>query len=232
MKKLNILAALGFALSACTSVPDGSAPVPDPYEATNRQIFEFNLTIDRTFLKPTAEHYQSLTPEELRDTIRNFLDNLSAPEVFANDVLQGETRRAGQTAGRFLVNSTIGLGGLVNVSARMGIPMHDEDFGQTLAVWGVSDGAYLVLPMLGPSTPRDAAGQVVDLALDPTNWIPIKGHIFWIAGRKYVSIVDDRTRNLEAFDAIERDSLDFYAAVRSLYLQHKASEIRNGTPEP
>lgn len=232
MKKIAILAALGLALSACTSVSDDSAGVRDPYEATNREIFDFNLMLDRTFLRPTSERYQALAPELLRDSIKNVLDNLNAPVVLANDVLQGEGRRAGETAGRFLVNSTIGVGGIVDIGARMGVTGHDEDFGQTLAVWGAGDGAYLVLPLLGPSTPRDIAGQGVDLALDPTNWIRIKHHIFWLAGRKYVSIVDTRVRNLEAFDDIERDSLDFYAAVRSLYQQHRASEIRNGTPEP
>lgn len=232
MKKLVFLAVLGLTLGACTTAAKDGVGTGDPYEATNRKIFDFNMRIDRTFLRPTAERYTLVVPEKARDSIHNVLDNLNAPVVLANDVLQGEGKRAGTTAGRLLVNSTIGVAGLVDIGARMGLESHEEDFGQTLAVWGAGSGPYVMLPFLGPTTPRDMAGQSVDLALDPTNWIRIKRHILWLGGRKYISIVDARARNLEAFDDIERDSLDFYAAVRSLYQQHRASEIRNGMPEP
>lgn len=204
----------------------------DPYEATNRKIFAFNLSIDRTFLRPTAERYQTYVPEPVRDGVHNVLDNLNSPVVFANDVLQGEGTRAWQTARRTVVNSTLGLGGLIDVASRMGWEGHEEDFGQTLGVWGVGEGPYLMLPLLGPSNPRDAFGQGADVALDPTTWVRIKQHIWWMAGRKYLTILDTRARNLEALDDIERDSLDFYATVRSVYRQHRASEIRNGIPEP
>lgn len=227
MLRLVILGALGVLLSACATV---SAENPDPYEATNRQIFEFNLRVDRTFLRPTAERYQAYVPEPVRDGLHNALDNLNGPVVFANDVLQGEGRRAWHTARRTVVNSTLGLGGLFDVAGRMGLEGHEEDFGQTLAVWGVDEGPYLMLPMFGPSNPRDAVGQGADVALDPTTWIRMKQHIWWMAGRKYLIILDTRSRNLDALDDIERDSLDFYAAVRSVYRQHRASEVRNGMP--
>ncbi len=227
MIKLAILGALGFLLCACAGeMPENH----DPYEATNRQIFDFNLRIDRTFLRPTAERYQAYVPEPVRDGVHNALDNLNGPVVFANDVLQGDGTRAWHTARRTVVNSTLGLGGLFDVASRMGLEGHEEDFGQTLAVWGVGEGPYLMLPVLGPSNPRDAVGQGADVALDPVTWVRMKQHIWWMAGRKYLTVLDTRSRNLDAMDGIERDSLDFYAAVRSMYRQHRASEVRNGMP--
>lgn len=219
-------------MGGCTTVAPGSADAGDPYETANREIFDLNLKIDRLMLRPTAERYSAYVPEGVRDAVRNALDNIRAPVVFANDLLQGEPRRAGRTAGRFLVNSTLGVAGLFDVGTRLNLESHDEDFGQTLAVWGAGDGPYIVLPMLGPSSPRDAAGRLVDIALDPTVYIRIKRHVFWEVGREYITILDTRARNLEAFDDIERSSLDFYATARSLYRQHRASEVRNGMPAP
>lgn len=227
---LAFLLATGLLLGGCGTVSANNAVAGDPYEATNRQIFDFNLMVDRTFLRPTATRYQTYVPEPARESIRGVLDTLHGPVVFANDVLQGEGRRAGQSAGRFLVNATIGLGGLFDVASRMGIDAHDEDFGQTLAVWGADGGPYLMLPLLGPSNPRDAAGKVADMALDPFAYIKFKRHWMWEGLRQYVNIVDTRARNLETFDAIERDSLDFYATARSLYRQNRAYQIRNGMP--
>jgi phospholipid-binding lipoprotein MlaA len=232
MRLLTFFTMLGLLLGGCASVAPGSEQTGDPYEATNREIFDLNLKIDRLMLRPTAERYSTYVPEGVRDSLRNALDNLRAPIVFANDVLQGEPRRAGQTAGRFLVNSTLGIAGLFDIGTRLNLESHEEDFGQTLAVWGVGDGPYLVLPLLGPSSPRDSAGRLVDIALDPTVYIRIKRHVFWMVGREYITILDTRARNLEAFDDIERSSLDFYATTRSLYRQHRTSEVRNGMPAP
>jgi len=228
MFRLAILFSATLLLTACAA-PEGAN---DPYESTNRAIFGFNLTIDRLALRPTAERYQTYVPEEVRDSLRGALDNLRSPVIFANDLMQGETGRAGDTLGRFLVNSTLGLGGLFDVATRHGLMGHEEDFGQTLGAWGVGEGPYIVLPLLGPSNPRDAFGLAADQAMDPTHYIRIKRHMFWIGAREYLNIVDTRARSLEAFDAIERDSLDFYAAARSLARQHRASEIRNGRPPP
>lgn len=232
MGKFAFWAALGLLLAGCATPATQPMDPADPYEATNREIFDFNLKIDRTFLRPTAERYVAYVPAGLRDAIRNVLDNLHAPVILANDILQGEGRRAEQTAGRFLVNSTLGVAGVVDMGSRMGIPAHEEDFGQTLAVWGAGEGPYLMLPLLGPSNPRDTAGRLGDIALDPTIYLKIKRHLLWSATREYVTIVDTRSRNLDAFDAIERTSLDFYAATKSLYRQHRDSEIRNGMPAP
>jgi phospholipid-binding lipoprotein MlaA len=224
------LVAAGLVLGGCAAAPDSG--VNDPYEATNRTIFEFNLKVDRLALRPTADRYDRYVPEEVRDSLRAALDNLHAPVVAANDLLQAETGRAGTMTGRFLVNSTLGLGGLIDVATRFGLESHDEDFGQTLAVWGAGDGPYIMLPLLGPSSPRDAAGKVGDIALDPSIYIKIKRHVMWEGVRQYLNIVDTRARNLEALDGIERDSLDFYATARSLYRQNRAYQIRNGMPAP
>jgi phospholipid-binding lipoprotein MlaA len=229
MRLKAFLVTAGLILGGCACPPD-PAGVNDPYEATNRAIFVLNLKIDRLTLRPTAEVYQDNLPEEVRDGLRNALDNLHAPVVFANDVLQGEARRASQTAGRFLVNSTLGVGGLFDVAGRMGLASHDEDFGQTLGVWGAGEGPYVVLPLFSPSNPRDAIGKAADIALDPSIYLKIKRHLMWEGLRQYLNIVDTRARSLEALDAIERDSLDFYASARSLYRQNRAYQIRNGMP--
>jgi phospholipid-binding lipoprotein MlaA len=229
MRILAFLVAAGMLLGGCAT-PADPAGVNDPYEATNRAIFDFNLSIDRTFLKPTAERYQTYVPETVRDSVRSTLDNLHAPVVVANDLLQAEPGRAGTMTGRFLINSTLGLGGLFDVATRFGIEAHDEDFGQTLGVWGVGDGPYLMLPLLGPSNPRDAAGRGVDVALDPVTYIKFKRHVMWEGVRMYLNIVDTRSRSLETLDGIERNSIDFYATVRSLYRQNRAYQIRNGMP--
>jgi phospholipid-binding lipoprotein MlaA len=232
MRYLAFLVAAGVILGGCATPPE-SHPVPgDPYEATNRQIFDFNMMVDRTFLRPTAERYQTYLPEPVRDSVRNVLDTLHGPVVFANDVLQGERERASASSRQFFVNATLGLGGIFDVASGMGIDAHDEDFGQTLAVWGADSGPFIMLPLLGPSNPRDATGKVVDIGLDPTGYIKFKRHWMWEGLRQYVNIVDTRSRNLETLDGIERDSLDFYATVRSLYQQNRGYQIRNGMPAP
>lgn len=224
----SFLALIGLLAAGCATGPEPR----DPYEATNRAVFDFNMTVDRLALRPTAEHYNATLPEFARDGVHNLLDTLQQPIVLANDVLQGAPGRAKETASRFLLNATLGVGGLVDVASRLGFGEHEEDFGQTLAVWGVGDGPFVMLPLLGPSNPRDTAGLGVDVALDPTKYIQIKRHVLWSGARLYGTVLDVRARNIEVLDGIERDSLDFYATVRSLYRQHRASEIRNGMPEP
>jgi phospholipid-binding lipoprotein MlaA len=223
--------AAGLCLSACSTPSPNDLANNDPYEATNREIFDLNLKIDRWTVRRTAETYIEYVPDPVRDSIHNALTNLDLPVTFANDVLQGEPKRAGQTVWRFAVNSTLGLAGLFDVASGFGIPDHTEDFGQTLAVWGVDDRPYLVLPLLGPAPPRDAVGRAVDVALDPSHYIRIKRHLMWAAGREYLTLLDLRARNIETLDDIERNSLDFYAATRSLYRQRRGNEIRNGRVE-
>ncbi|MBV9990366.1 MAG: VacJ family lipoprotein [Alphaproteobacteria bacterium] len=222
----------GAALGGCASTnnPDSLAQ-NDPYEPTNRKIFEFNQGLDKHVAAPVAKFYNHAVPEPVRDGIHNVLDNLGKPVTFANDILQGSPDRGLQTFGRFTVNSTLGLGGLVDVATKMGIPDHDEDFGQTLGVWGSGEGPYLVMPFLGPAPPRDLAGKVADNFLDPFTYMRFDGYWTFTYVRAGMGVLDLRARHVEDLEAIERSSVDYYATQRSLYRQFRNSEIRNGTPD-
>lgn len=225
-------ASAALLLSGCATAPDPSG-ANDPYESFNRQVFDFNRGVDRAVIKPAAQTYVKVVPEPAREGLHNFFVNLDLPVTFANDVLQGETERGSQTFLRFTINSTMGIGGLFDVATRnFHIPFHTEDFGQTLAVWGVDEGPYLVLPIVGPDPPRDAAGQVVDIFLDPwTYWPHFPGKFWWSAGKSVLEGIDLRSRNLESLESIERQSIDLYASIRSLYRQNRNNEIRNGKPD-
>jgi phospholipid-binding lipoprotein MlaA len=232
-----LVLAAGLAMAGCASTPsdtDQSTQASDnndPLESTNRQIFAFNMKLDRYIVKPSAEAYMDVVPEPARNGMHNFLVNLDLPVTFANDVLQGEPDRAGQTFGRFTINSTIGIGGIFDWASDMGIPDHTEDFGQTLGVYGVGEGPYLVLPFFGPDPPRDLAGQVADVFLDPFTYVKLREHGWYSFGRAYFSLLDLRSRNLDTLEDIERSSVDYYASVRSLYRQLRNNEIRNGKPD-
>ena len=204
--------------------------VNDPAEPTNRAVFEFNDFLDRNLLKPVARVYRTL-PADLRDGIHNILNNLRAPVVFLNDVLQGELVRAGETAMRFVINSTVGIAGLGDPATDMGFEHHNEDFGQTLAVWGFGEGPYVMLPVFGPSNPRDTVGLVVDYFVDPFNWLANHEGVAWATYvRGGARAIDERARNYDALEELRRSSLDYYAALRSLYRQRRADDIQNGEP--
>ncbi|MCI4644486.1 MAG: VacJ family lipoprotein, partial [Hyphomonadaceae bacterium] len=167
---------LAPALGACTTQPANSADgVYDPLEPMNRQIFAFNEAADKAVIGPVAGAYETVTPKFARIGIGNFLSNLSSPVIFVNDVLQGEGQRATDTAFRFLINSTFGVAGFFDPAEHeLGVIGHSEDFGQTLGVWGVSEGPYLVLPLIGPTNLRDGIGSGVDTAFDPLTWMEFK----------------------------------------------------------
>lgn len=201
--------------------------VNDPLEPMNRAIFSFNQFADGILIKPLAIMYRMLIPPEVRSGVNNFLENLRAPVYFANDLMQGETDRAFITFKRFVINSTAGGAGFVDVADDFGIESHREDFGQTIAVWGAGEGAYVMLPLLGPSNVRDTTGLVVDSFLDPlVYFVPTEALI----ARTLVRGIDAREGVLDTLDEIERTSLDYYATLRSLYRQHRDDEIRNGEP--
>ena len=205
------------------------AEANDPIEPLNRYFFEFNRFIDGVALRPVAEVYDGVVPDFAQDMVHNFLFNLRSPVTLANDVLQGKLDRAHVTAVRIVTNSTLGIGGLFDVAAEWGWEPHKEDFGQTLAVWGVGEGPYLVLPILGPSPPRDTVGSAVDYFFDPLDLYAENVDDEWIIyARRGGEIIDFRARNLETFDEIERSAIDLYATVRSLYRQQRADEIRDG----
>lgn len=205
----------------------------DPLEGLNRGIFEFNRVVDGVLIKPMAQIYRGVLPQEAQDSVRSFLRNLRTPLIVANDVLQGDMNRAGTTISRFLVNSTLGILGLFDVASELGIPFHDEDFGQTLAVWGVGEGFYIMLPILGPSNPRDVAGLVSEFYLDPVNiYLRNEDLDYLTYVRAGLRGIDARARSIEVLDELERTSLDYYAAIRSLYRQQRDNEIRNSKSEP
>jgi phospholipid-binding lipoprotein MlaA len=232
----HMLVLLALMLPGCATRPNNLQPsvaeeedFNDPLEDTNRAIFDFNQMVDRNVLVPVAKTYRTVLPEVVRDSLRDFLHNLRAPLIFANDALQGDFVLAGQTFARFTLNSTLGVGGLIDVAGRWGqLPYHEQDLGVTFGVWGVPEGPYLVVPVLGPSNPRDLSGQVAEGFGDPFNYI-VTGNpytLYWIPFvRGGVSGVDQRSRYIETLNDIERTSLDYYATIRSLYRQRRAALI-------
>lgn len=221
--------ALATLLVAATMVAGAArADEPhDPLEPVNRVVYGLNELADVMLLGPVAQAYGEL-PAPVRTGVRNVVDNLRTPVTFVNDLLQGETDRAGTTLARFLINSTIGMFGLFDLATELGHPQHKEDFGQTLAVWGVADGPYLVLPLLGPSSLRDLGGLAVDrLAIDP--WPQLLSSEVEMA-RTGADAVDTRHRLDPVIQDVRRNSLDPYATIRSAYRQRRAAEIRNGRP--
>lgn len=209
----------------------GEEAVNDPLESMNRVIFDFNEVLQDVLLRPIAKFYNATVNVTVRQGISNFLDNLSSPVIFANDLLQGEFERALTTFGRAFINTTIGIVGLADVASELGIERHDEDFGQTLAVYGMGEGFYLVLPIFGPSSPRDTIGKfVIDSYLDPLGlWLDNtdRDNIqYTLTGAEgldeYAGIVDE-------LNQVKKTSVDYYAAVRSLYRQKRKAEINNGS---
>jgi len=225
------IALLAVVASGCATSKDPEAIAQnDPYEQTNRTIFDLNNKVDRAVAKPVAKFYNHAVPQFARNGVHNFLANLDKPVTLGNDVLQGEPDRACETIGRFAVNTTLGVAGFIDVATMVGIPDHTEDFGQTLGVWGMPEGPYLVIPFMGPDPPRDLGGDVVDIFMDPLTYVHYRGSDTWNAVRSGVGVLDLRARNVDTLDQIERTSIDFYATTRSLYRQYRNSEIRNGKP--
>lgn len=224
MTKFAAVSAAGLVsalLGACAGSPDAAY---DPYEAANRQAFVMNQRVDRSVLRPLAESYVVAVPEAWRGALHNLLTTANQPVVFANTLLQGRPRAAGETMLRFSVNVGLGFAGMDDIASRLRLPEHRADFGQTLAVWGWSDRPYLMLPLIGPCNPRDAVGYAGDIALDPGFIIQYKHYLWWIGVRKGLDILDARAGALQNLDDIERASIDYYAAVRSFYRQHRASQ--------
>ena len=203
--------------------------INDPLEPLNRAIFAFNEVFNLAILEPVAKTYNFVTPEFIRERISNFLANIKTPVVLVNDLLQGEFERSLDTGARMVINSTIGVAGFFDVADEMGFKPHSEDFGQTLAVWGVGEGFYMVLPLLGPSNPRDALGKfVVDSFFDPlgiyldnTGRDEIALSLAGVrGGTTYANIVEE-------LGDLRETSIDFYGALRSLFRQRRKAEIRN-----
>ena len=233
MSPLRPLIATLFLLGACAvRPPAGDADAlaeyqanNDPIEPTNRFFYRINDGIDTYFLAPVARGYRYAVPAVIRRPIHNVVANIATPVIFANDVLQARPRRAGDSMMRFLINSTAGVGGLFDVATGLGYPAHDSGFGTTLALWGVGEGPFLFLPVLGPSNPRDTVGFAGNILLDPLTFATFGGSSTLSVARYGTSAVDARERALDAIDDIKKSALDPYATFRSLYRQNRQSEI-------
>jgi phospholipid-binding lipoprotein MlaA len=215
-----------------------SGPVNDCFEGLNRSTFALNQGLDKVIFKPVAKAYRSL-PSPVRTGTNNVLTNLSSLITIPNNVLQGDFKNAGVNTGRFVVNTTVGILGIFNVAKEMGFSEYEkEDYGQTLGVWGVGAGCYLVLPVLGPSTVRDTAGSFMNImGGDPWYNASTHGNNEYLSKSLYMkskvlSGVDFRAKNIDSFDNLEKNSLDFYASVKSLYLQDRQRKVSNSKSGP
>jgi phospholipid-binding lipoprotein MlaA len=200
----------------------------DPLEPLNRLLFGLNEAIDMVVLRPVSFIYRTIVPAPVRQGVSNALANATSPVTFANDLLQGDLDRAQKTLVRFMVNSTAGFGGFVDAAAAAGIEAHTEDFGQTLGVWGVGAGPYLVAPVLGPTTVRDGAGRVVDLVFNPFTWAMMDLSTVERATPAMATVVTTHESVMDDLKLMRETSPDFYASVRDIYLQKRKTEIANG----
>ena len=204
-----------------------SNEIYDPLESINRAVFGFNNVADKMILEPTAKGYKKL-PTPVQSGIGNFIKNLKLPLVAVNQLLQGQGKNAAESTGRFLVNSTIGIFGLIDVADDLGLDQKEEDFGQTLATWGVGDGFYVVLPLFGPSNLRDTSGMIMTMMTDPVNAYAVREGEGWaVPLRTTINAVDRRSKIIDEVNALRNNSVDYYAAVRSSYYQNRKAAILN-----
>ena len=244
MKKILVTSLIAIMLTTNVSADtDGvnslsktSKPVKDCFEGLNRATFVLNQSLDKAVFKPVAEAYRAL-PSSVRSGTSNALNNISSLITVPNNILQGEFKTAGINTGRFVVNTTVGILGILDVAEQIGFPKYEkEDYGQTLGVMGVGEGCYLVIPVLGPSTIRDTAGSFMNiLGGDPYYNASTHGNNEFLSDKVYmttkvISGIDFRAKNLESIDNLEKNSMDFYASVRSLYLQDRQQKITNSNP--
>lgn len=214
-------------LVGCSSVAKEYRDPRDPWQPLNRAVYHFNNDFDNAFLKPAARGYQAITPEPVDRSVTNFFANLSDISSAVNNALQFKLSRAGTSVGRVAINTTAGIGGLFDVATNMGLPRYREDLGQTFGVWGIGNGPFLILPLLGPSTVRDAVGRVGDGFLDPVFYVDDDG-LMW--GLITLELVDRRADLLIAGDILEEAALDPYSALRDAYLQRRRALVHDGNP--
>ena len=219
-----ILIATCFTGCAVVMPPNTGQDPRDPYERYNRSMFSFNQELDKKVLKPVANAYADYTPDFLQTVIGNFFSNIGDVWTAANNFLQGKPRDGTTDAMRVVFNSTIGLAGLLDIATPAGLPKHEEDFGQTLGVWGVKSGPYVVLPLFGSSTMRDASAKPVDWAGDPLSYV---NNIRARNSGRAIRIIDDRAALLGASKLMEGAALDPYEFMRDAYLQRRASRIND-----
>lgn len=221
--------ATGILLSGCATTADDYRDPRDPVESFNRVMYRFNSDLDTAFLKPLGRGYNAIVPAPVNRGVTNFFSNLDDVGSAVNNLLQLKLGRAMSDVGRVFVNSTIGVAGLMDVASNMDLPKYGEDFGQTLGVWGVESGPYIVLPLLGASSVRDGVGLVADWYLDPVSYIEDDAVRWSVRG---LDVVDTRADLLNASRVLESAALDPYAFVRDAYLQRRQNQVYDGNPPP
>jgi len=228
-----LIVCAAFSLSACASASsDEHAGISDPFESVNRGIFAVNDALDQAIAEPVARGYRAAVPKPARKGFHNFLTNLRSPIYLANELLQADFSGAGRVLLRATVNTLVGVGGLFDVAGAEGIEAEAEDFGQTLAVWGAGPGPYLVLPIFGPSSVRDGIGRLADSYADP-----IRLYLFntdqeeWYYARVGAQALDTRTDLIDVLEDLRKNSIDYYAAVRSTYYQRREALIQDEDPD-
>jgi phospholipid-binding lipoprotein MlaA len=219
--RFGFLAAGLTLLSACATV---ARPDADPYEGFNRKMYAFNDSVDRAVLEPTAKGYRAVTNEPVRQGVSNFLFNVSEPVNFANNLLQGKLPQAASTAGRFVVNTTVGIAGVFDPAQAIGLEKARADFGTTLGRWGFASGPYLVLPFMGSSSPRDIFGRVGDGAMNPINYARFEGDTETRVGLGVLGLLSGREQAIETIDDLRTSQIDPYATVRRFYVRDRAAD--------
>lgn len=237
---LALAAALLMSVAGCAStggpqqeaVIVGGEEISDPLEGMNRGIFAFNEAVDKAVIEPVARGYRWAAPKPVRSSVRNFLRNLKSPLVMGNELLQGDLEGFANASGRLFINTILGVGGLFDVADMGGIPYEPEDFGQTLAVWGVGNGPYVMIPLLGPSTARDATGLLVDSFADPVRIYMFNHDLEWLHyTRVGVGAIDQREELLDIIDDLRANSFDYYASLRSAYYQRRQALVNDMDPD-
>lgn len=229
MLKLRMAVLAGLALGAAGCATSQKEDPRDPWEGWNRSVQNFNDHLDNYVMKPVAKGYQKVAPEFVDTGVTNFFSNIEDVAVIANDLLQFKLAQTGMDTGRLLVNTTAGLGGFVDVASKLDLPKHNEDLDQTLGSWGIPSGPYLVIPLIGPSTPRGVVGLVGDTASNPINWINPSAIAY---GSGTLKTIDTRADLLSATKIVDEASVDRYEFIRNAYFQDRNYKIHDGNPPP
>ncbi|HVO88213.1 MAG TPA: VacJ family lipoprotein [Casimicrobiaceae bacterium] len=227
------VALLLVALSGCATTPQQAQDSDDPWEGLNRKVLDVNTALDDAIIRPVAKAYRDIVPQFFRDRFRNFMDNLSEPRIWGNDVLQGRFNAATITFWRFVTNTTLGIAGLWDPASGHNLPRQTGDFGQTLYTWGFDDGPYVVLLFFGPSNVRDTFGLAVDSYTTPPSIVFQNSHVFdthveqdVALGLGIVDGIDLRARNIETLDEMKASALDYYSHLRSIWRQYRRAQLR------
>lgn len=226
-----IIGIFGVILVAACSNTGVGGTAADPFEQQNRAVHAFNKAADKNVIRPASQAYAAVIPSPVRKGLSNGVTNLNQPVYFVNHVLQGDVDDAARTFFRFAVNTLFGFGGLLDPASDGGLFEESTDFGETLAVWGVREGAYIELPIAGPSSERDLAGKVVDLALNPTRYVIPTPESYYLLGGQALNLLHQRHEYAGIIDGLLYESADSYAQARIAYLQNKANAVGNGPTE-